>query len=95
MPLRTAVLRTRFKAKDTHCPATALVTGALKNGRTCSAHGSQYRRTDTDRFLCMLLIAVLRKLPLESGPRSTASPALTDPLFKMPSTTVPTYGTDL
>ena len=30
MPLRTAARRMRFKAKDTHCPASALVTFALE-----------------------------------------------------------------
>jgi hypothetical protein len=30
MPLRTAARRMRFKAKDTHCPASALVTVALE-----------------------------------------------------------------
>ena len=42
----------------------------------------------------MDLITVPWKFPFESGPKSTASPDLTVPELRMPSTTVPTYGTE-
>lgn len=42
----------------------------------------------------MVLTVVAWKFPFESGPKSTASPALMDPELMIPSTTVPTYGTE-
>lgn len=43
----------------------------------------------------MLFTALDMKFPFESGPISMGSPTFTRPEFKMPFTTVPTYGTDL
>lgn len=48
----------------------------------------------THRLRSMVLTVVAWKFPFESGPKSTASPALMDPELMIPSTTVPTYGTE-
>ena len=48
----------------------------------------------TYRLRSMDLMTVPWKFPFESGPKSTASPDLTVPELRMPSTTVPTYGTE-
>lgn len=42
MPLRTAARRTRFKAKETHCPASAVVTFALVAEVKTTEHAKGY-----------------------------------------------------
>jgi hypothetical protein len=45
IPLRTAARRTRFKANETHCPASAVVTVALWSVKFQTKKGSVNDRT--------------------------------------------------
>ena len=97
MPFLTSVRLTRLRANDTHCPASALATLALTKPNQptlADVATAGYHMNPTYRFRSMDLITVLWKFPFESGPNNTASPALTVPEFKIPSMTVPTYGTE-
>ena len=101
IPFLISALRTRFSANETHCPASADATRALISGisiqvRAATLRSPKSRKAEhcTYRLRSMDLITVPWKFPFESGPKSTASPDLTVPELRMPSTTVPTYGTE-
>ena len=101
MPFLISALRTRFSANETHCPASADATRALISGisiqvRAATLRSPKSRKAEhgTYRLRSMDLTTVPWKFPFESGPKSTASPDLTVPELRMPSTTVPTYGTE-
>ena len=76
-------------------PASALATRALGavHARVSAFH-SRADRGGMHRLRSIVLIDVPWKLPFESGPKSTESPARTVPALRIPSTTVPTYGTE-